>query len=362
MTTLPQKALRGALCSLFFAAAAASAQTFTAHKLCYCTVTGLSDDGRVATGQMQFLYQNFRWVDGQGLQLLGRGTGGRIGRHYGRPAVSGDGQVVAGTIMDDSGHFATLGRWTAATGWEQVPLPFEMDPEGLAAGYTLGLSRDGRVVTGLFFRDGLEVWPARWELGTTGQGLGSRGAVFAANADGRVLVGETTDLTGAKQATVWVDGVPMLLGAGTARAVNAAGTVAVGRASVPGFPKRLAPALWQWNGSTWDLRLLVAHSPRARGDLGMAMDVSDDGRTVVGFGTLWMGQPPTPSQHGFIWTEADGLVEAEHYFERLGYPVTQRMRISSVDTISADGRVLGINGTDNVSRSAVAVVVRLGEP
>jgi uncharacterized membrane protein len=363
MSTLSRKALWAAAWSLCCAAAAASAQNLTAHKLCYCTVTDLSDDGRVATGQMKFLYQNFRWVDGQGLQLLGRGTGGRVGRHYGRPAVSGDGQVVAGTIMAETGQFATLGRWTPVGGWEQVSLPFEMDPEAQAAGSTLGLSRDGRVVTGLLFRDGLEVWPARWEVGSPGQSVGGQGAVFGANVDGRVLVGETTDpLAAEKQATVWVDGQPTLLGPGTLRAVNATGTVVVGQVVVPAFPKLLAPALWRWNGSTWDLRLLVASSPRATADLGMAMDVSDDGQTVVGYGRLRMGQPPVSSQHGFIWTEADGLVEAEHYFERLGYPVTRRMHITSVDTISADGRVMGVNGTENASRSAVAMVVRRTQP
>lgn len=332
----------------------ARAETYAAREICECVVTSLSADGRAATGHLNYSQQTFRWAVGEGLQPLGRGTMRKLGAPYGWPAISGDGQTIASTIMDDTRRYAIQGRWTAATGWQQLPLPADVAiNETRVASVANGLSRDGAVVAGHYPDLTGEGRPSRWSADTGIQALGYGGEVNAVNEDGRVLVGEQ-----AGNAMVWIDGAPTTLGAGMAFGLNAAGDIVVGGA--PRAPSnRLTPAMWAWRDGAWHRRLLGTVAGQGF-SVGYATGVSDDGRIVVGHG--WWADGGWRPERAFIWTAPDGLVEAEQYFESRGYPVSQRLFVKRIGAISGDGRVIGVVGTDVATGHHRSLAVERVEP
>lgn len=332
----------------------ARAETYTAREICECVVTSLSADGRAATGQLNYSQQTFRWAVGEGLQPLGRGTMRKLGYYFGNPKISGDGQTIASTIIDDTHSYGIQGRWTAATGWQQLPLPADavIVDETHMGSVANGLSRDGTVVAG-HYPDLASGRPSRWSEDTGMQALGYGGEINAVNGDGRVLVGER-----AGKAMVWIDGEPTALDAGMAFGVNAAGDIVVG--GTPRAPSgRLTPAMWVWRDGAWHRRLLGTLAGQ-RFSRGYATAVSDDGRIVVGNGDWADGG--WRQERAFIWTEPDGLVEAEQYFESRGYPVSQRLFVKRIDAISGDGRVIGVVGTDVATGHHRSLAVERVEP
>lgn len=332
----------------------ARAETYTAREICECHVTSLSADGRAATGHLSYSQQTFRWAVGEGLQPLGRGTMRKLGAPFGWPAISGDGRTIASTIMDDTGRYAIQGRWTAATGWQQLPLPADVAiNEAHEASAANGLSRDGAVVVGRYPDLTGGGRPSRWSADTGIEALGYGGEVNAANEDGRVLVGEQ-----AGNATVWIDGEPTFLGAGIAFGVNAAGDIVVGGA--PRAPSnRFTPAMWVWRDGAWHRRLLGTVAGQGP-STGYATGVSDDGRIVVGSGGWADGG--WRLERGFIWTAQDGLMEAEQYFESRGYPISKRLLVKGIRAISGDGRVIGVYGVDVANRRHRSLAVERVEP
>lgn len=346
--------------------AAATAQSLEGRKLCECYVTDLSDDGRAATGQLAGSNQTFRWTESGGVQPLGRGTFRKLQRGSGTPAISGDGEVVASTIIDETQAYGTQGRWTAAGGWQQLMPPRPGDGAIVDAedGSVFGMSRDGRVVTGLYWRNTAQgglAHASRWAEGGVVEDMGSSGnssRIDDANADGRVLVGwDEHPQYGNRRAAVWVDGVKTVLDEtdwpSEAGAVNARGNIIVGQAV---DPKRgiVSAVMWTWNGRKWAKKVLGLLDGTRQGGQAYATGVSDDGRTVVGSARRFF----SPASKGFVWTESTGMVEAEKYFAERGYAVGGKLAIESINAISGDGQVMGVVGTELASGRVYSVAVR----
>jgi uncharacterized membrane protein len=203
-----------------FAVLPAAAQTLEGRRLCECYVTDLSDDGRAAAGQLAGSNQTFRWTEQGGVQPLGRGTYRKLQRGSGTPAISGDGQIVGSTIIDTTQTYGTQGRWTAETGWQQLMPPRPDDGAVVDAedGSVFGMSRDGRVITGLYWRstgEGGLAHGSRWTEGGVVQDMGSSGGssrIDDANTDGSVLVGwDEHPQFGTRRAAVWVNGEKTIL-------------------------------------------------------------------------------------------------------------------------------------------------------
>lgn len=346
--------------------AAASAQTLEGRRLCECYVTDLSDDGRAATGQLAGSNQTFRWTEEGGVQPLGRGTFRKLRRGSGTPAISGDGQTIASTIIDDTQSLGTQGLWTAATGWRQLMPPRPADGAVVDAedGSVFGMSRDGRVVTGLYWRNTAEgglAHASRWLEAGVVEDMGSSGGssrIDDANADGRVLVGwDEHPQFGNRRAAVWVDGVKTVLDESDwpseAAAVNARGNIIVGQAV---DPKRgiESAVMWTWNGRKWAKKVLGVLEGTKLGGSAYASGLSDDGQTVVGTANRFF----SPASKGFVWTAATGMVEAEKYFADRGYDPGGKLSVESVNAISGDGQVMGVVGTDLDSGKVHSVAVR----
>lgn len=343
--------------------AAAAAPPLEVHQMCTCLVTSISDDGNAAAGLMNGSYQTVRWTLDGGAQPLGRGTLRALQVTAGLPAISGDGQTVASTILADGREHGTQGRWTASGGWQQLMPPRPADGAIIDSfdGSVFGMSRDGNTVTGLYWTQNARAHGSRWTAGGQVEDMGSSGnssRIDDANRDGGVLVGwDEHPEQGYRRAAVWVNGVRTVLDddPSEASAVNADGTVVVGTAlNANGFS---AAAMWRWDGSRWVRQILGLLDGTKQGGMAFANGVSDDGKVVVGLARVTF----SPFNKGFVWTSETGLLEAAKYFRLVygkGNAVDQKVAISSIGAISGDGQSMGVMGTSIATGMSHSYIVK----
>lgn len=336
---------------------ATAQETITVRGVGSGVITGLSSDGRAAVGQLSGSFETFRWTLNGGRELLGRSTWTTLGQGSGTPEISADGQVIGATILGDDGRSATAGRWTPATGWQPLrPLPADVGVLDREDSSVHGMSRDGQVFTGLYWRLGSPGGLAHGMTWTADAGMrdqGSSGAssrIDDADTTGRVLAGWDEDpRTGQRRATVWVDGVRTLLDDSEfpteASAVNGDGTILVGQAPDPERGYQQAAVMWRFNGATWDRTVLgvMRRSGAVRGTA-YARGVSDDGRVVVGTARLDESRPGTV---GFIWMPETGMMKASDWLKSLGIDLERprpgvRFRIADLPAVTPDGRVIAV--------------------
>lgn len=348
-------------------AAIAAPGDLEVRRMCACYVTDLSTDGLAAAATNDRNYETLRWTWGGGAQWLGRSTGPKLHTSAGTPAISGDGTVVAATILDDTQAYGTQARWTASTGWQQL-MPPRPDDGAIVDSYdgsVFGMSGDGQTITGLYWRNtgvGGLAHASRWTAGGRVVDLGSSGyasRVDGASRDGTVLAGwDEHPEQGYRRAAVWVNGVRTLLDEEPSEAnkVNADGTVLVGTAIDPASGLNAA-AMWTWNGSQWVRRILGVLDGTRMGGMAQATDLSDDGKVVVGVARRIF----SPATKGFVWTAETGLLEAADYFkQRYGKAngLQRKVAVHTVSAISGDGRVMSVVGTDLATGIRASFAVR----
>jgi uncharacterized membrane protein len=329
------------------------AQTISVVHLGPGAITDLSADGRAAAGQFNDSYVTFRWTPETGFVSLGRGTYRPLGgQTSGVPRISADGQTVAATIIDTTKTYYTQGLWTQATGWQQLNQPLPPDGGLLDSGDSsvFGLSRDGRVVTGLYWRPdqpGGSAHGSLWREDTGMTGLTTRGGssrVDDANQDGSVVVGwEEDPLNGSRQPAVWVNGERSVLGVmGEAASVNGAGTQIVGQSYDEATATSMA-TLWTRVGSTWKTRLLGVLPGTKPGGYSYATAASDDGQLVVGFNRRNFLVFKTQA---FIWTPHTGMVEASAFLKSRGVDLGDRVKIDFLPAVTPRGHVIAALSSD----------------
>ncbi len=180
--------------------------------------------------------------------------------------------------------------------------------------------------------------------------LGSTGGSSRANAvsaDGSVVVGWAEEPTGAWQPTVWRNGILTTLNPSEAfceaAGVTPDGTLVTGSTWDGATFTRVA-ATWKWNGSTWtETALGVLPGTRLGDGQAIAQDASSSGDVVVGYNaTRNFGGEQT----GFIWTSTTGMIDVEKLLRFFGYDIGSRFDIQSLVAISDDGRTLVGYGYD----------------
>ena len=227
----------------------------------------VSADGAVIVGyaESNLGAQAFRWTEGEGLVPLGDLSGGSINSVA--TAVSADGSTIAGNGESASGPEAF--RWTEATGMVGLGALDAINHYSQAH----NISADGNVIVGVSSSGG-GYQPFRWteESGMVGLGtISDSGTMFeayfgsyAVSGDGSTIVGSWfVDDQGA-QAFLWAETHGM---------------------------RGLKDVLV----SDYGLDLLGW-------ELSSAIDISDDGRTIVGYGLSpgggiqgWVAVVPEPS-------------------------------------------------------------------
>jgi hypothetical protein len=344
----------------------AGAQALAAERIGAGTVTSLSADGSAAAGSAHRTYEPFRWTAATGLVKLGRGTQLPLGHRSGTPRVSVDGQVVSATILSDDGTMSTAGRWTSTGGWKMLgPLPADTGPLDGEDASAFGLSGDGNVVTGLYWRLGYPGGSAhgmRWTAAGGVEDMGSSGGssrIDDASADGSVMVGwdEHPDF-GNRRATVWVNGQRTVLDESDwpseASVVNSDGTIVVGHGADPANGFQTSAMMWRWQAGSWVKSVLGVIARRGNG-AAIPTGLSDDGSIVVGTARPDASQPTST---GFVWTAATGMVDAKDWLAERGVRFGALNALYTLSAISADGQVIAALTLNRRTGAASSHLVR----
>lgn len=262
----------------------------------------VSANGSVVVGTSSS--QAFRWTAGGGIVGIPILPGGFYSSGFG---VSGDGTIVVGQSQNGAGSREAF-YWTSAGGTVGLGT-LDSGPNIFAESSANAISTDGQVIVGFTTSD---AYPERGEafrrtqaggmvgLGTlNGTGSGTYSVAKAVNANGSVIVGQSSsntvvDIFGSSgEAFRWTQGGGMVgLGAlnptdfeSSALAVNADGSVVVGYSLDQTFTYHA----FRWKADTGMKSvqsLLAAAGVNVTGwSLEQANGVSADGNVIVGSGT-----------------------------------------------------------------------------
>lgn len=346
---------------LGLATAACCATSVFASGTYYNLGTGLTAYGVSADGSLVAGYgaQYFLWTaDGGLVNIGGAPPGGGIG---GRPDVSDDGSRVGGTAFNPASGLAELSYYdVAAQQWVHLGGIGGPCSTELSSGW--GISGDGKHVVGLGWLTCSPAHATQWTEGTGTFDLGSTvpGRSSRANEvdfDGNVVVGWQDAASGFRQGAVWIDGVQtIILNAannqvlGEASDVSADGTWVVGS----GVSSNSFHA-WRWSSATLGQSL---GAPPVVGWRGAATSISADGSRIVGFNRPFPG--PATFGQGFIWTEAEGMVNLNTWAAAQGVMIPAGVVLALPLEISADGNT--IVGVARNANSTFAFVVTIDPP
>jgi uncharacterized membrane protein len=325
--------------SLALLAGTLQAGTFNEVGLPGGMLTGLSENGRIATGILG-IESAWRWDMGRGSRLI---AGARTVN-----GMSAWAQPIAGTMLDGNGDSvaAVFYSNSAIVG----PVMVGAFP-GTAGGFdgtvsvAYDASDDGTVV-GLAYDETNNAIAFRW---TQADGMsrlavnrpGSYSRANAISSDGRVIAGWNDQVDGYRSGVIWIDGVPLDLvddlgdPIGEALAVSPDGRVVVGT----GY---FGQEAWRWTAETGAQPIgFIGFFGEASG-----FAVSEDGNIVVGASGFGF------NREAVVWTPATGMVLLADYLADQGVVVPAGWTLTTATAVSANGKVIagwGVNGPDFAS-------------
>lgn len=262
------------------------------------SASDISRDGTTVTGQGDVNGQQraFRWTESQGAIDLGQlpGTGPAGTAFTAASDTNGDGSVVVGLATASNGFRGF--RWTQATGMTQLNALF-----GQTFSWARAISGNGQVTVGSS-GSGNSARAVRWignSITATSLGVPIGRSGFTdgtgVSGDGKVVVGVWGDGQ-QNEAFRWTEsgGFEMLGDVpggpldSVALGTNWDGSVVVGTGN-PGLNLPDVATYWTKDAglqTLWDVLLGAGVDLSGWRSLDYPTDVSDDGKTVVGQGTL----------------------------------------------------------------------------
>ena len=204
-------------------------------------------------------------------------------------------------------------KWLGGTSWLDLGSVSGGVPCGIFLSGSWGVNQDGSLAVGLLWlRAGLPSQCGHWDLINGGPATAlpklfddPSTRANAVNADGSVIVGWQDQPTGERTAAKWVNGVEELILTpsggfnGEALAVSADGNTIVG----VGY--NLRDGAWIWRPATG-----VERIGKRRGESLILLDVSDDGKTAVGF---TREGAHGSHQRAFLWRDGKGAILLAKY-------------------------------------------------
>lgn len=304
----------------------------------YSFVQGISGDGSTVVGESISLNgrEAFRWTRAKGMAGLGDLPGSNF--HSIAYAASFDGSVIVGTGRSDNRTESF--RWTAEDGMQNL---------GRLAGFSSsaanGVSADGSVVAGYNAAAGQgEAYV--WTMAEGMIGLGDAGgtrqvtSAYGLSPDGHVAVGEAHwggpfEIS----AAAWVEGELQLLShvpSSVAFAASGNGETIVGRSGE-------RATLWTLDGDELNLGAF----PASIGPGSQALDVSYDGRIVVGDTIVRFSNGYDTGREAFIWDEDHGMRLLRDVLPAdYGLTIPSGWILNSANSISFDGNAIAGFGVD----------------
>lgn len=282
----------------------------------------MSDDAQIFVGE--------DFTTGALMRYHADGTVEGIGG-MGSPDCSATAGDICAGITDAGYDQAAL--WLGGTNWQALGGIGGTSGSSMSTAYDI--SRDGSTVVGLGWISAGTAHAFAWDAVNGMVDLGSLGGessrANAVSTDGTVIVGWDQDAsTGWWRSARWVNGVEELLAPGTyagdCQGVSSDGTWIVGNnhpnnmdggflySDATGFTDLGTLSGWQYQGHP--------------------LDVSDDGKVVVGWSGYFMDQFAT------IWTEDTGMVLLSEYLLDLGATIPAGMNLSIASAVSNDGTVI----------------------
>jgi probable HAF family extracellular repeat protein len=307
--------------------------------------TSLSGDGTTVVGQ---LYDApfrgaFRWTRSSGFTKIGDlWNTDASGRYSAVTAVSENGSVVVGSssvdiqfeVQTPRGPFVMQGvesmRWTVGTG----PVGMGDLIGGMHSSAAYAISAGGDVVVGVA-SDPTGGKPVRWTSTGEIEILDARVTMRASgvSADGRNVIGDFFPTSG--PAVVWTDDGVIEIGdlpggetGSIAFAISADGSTVVGYSAAA-----IGSMAYRWRRDTGIVALGSVSS--------VAWGVNADGSIVVG-----SSESSDTSSPAFIWTESQGMVSIRSLLESFNVNCAG-WRFDKALGVSNDGRVIVGNGTLN---------------
>jgi len=291
--------------------------------------TSMSDDASIVVGTGFFQVPNLYYTEAGGAVVIGDGC------FNGLPSISGDGTTVLGCHVDTQGN-ENAAKWLGGTSWQDLGSEAGAVPCGTSLSGPWGVNQDGSLAVGLLWR--AQVCHANagfWDLVNGGPATvlpmlfdGPASRANGINDDGSVIIGWQDQPTGERTAAKWVNGVEELILTpsggfnGEAMAVSADGNTIVGLA----YNQR--DGAWIWRAATgveriWERRKSL-----------ILLDVSDDGKTAVGFTREGANQG---HERAFIWRDGRGVILLTKYLADHGVVVPEGWDLTVASLISADG-------------------------
>jgi uncharacterized membrane protein len=307
-----------------------SATTFTATGAINMTPTSMSDDASIVVGTGAFGTPNLYYTEARGASVIGDGCPSGV------PSISGDGRTLLACHTDAQGVW-NAALWLGRTNWQDLGTVEGGVPCDLFLSGSFGVNKDGSLGVGLLYLATLcKASAGTWDLVNGGPatvlpslfGETTASRANAVNADGSVIVGWQDQLTGERTAAKWVNGDEELILTddggfnGEALAVNANGGAIVGTGYAFG------PQAWIWRDGEG-----VSPIGRNGGDW-VAVDVSDDGRVVVGLVRRGF------SSGAFIWGKGSGASSLVTFITNRGAVVPAGWELTVASLISADGNTI----------------------
>ena len=281
----------------------------------------MTDDAQMFVGE--------DWNVGELMRYHADGTVEHIGGE-GMPKCSGDGNGICAGITD--GGYSQAALWLGGKNWQALGGIGGTSGTSMSTAYDI--SDDGSFVVGLGWVNAGTAHAFIWDtvngmvdLGSLGGGSSRANAV---NRDGSVVVGWDADTTGWWRAARWVNGVEEIMAPGTyagdCQGVSSDGTWIVGN----NHPANI-DAGYLYSDATGFIDVGTLSGWQYQGH---PIDVSDDGKVVVGWSGYFMDQFAT------IWTEETGLKLLSEYLLDLGVILPPGLNLTIAHSISSDGTTI----------------------
>jgi uncharacterized membrane protein len=303
--------------------------TFTATGVIDMLPTSISDDGSIVVGVGTFGTPNLYYTEAGGAVVIGDGC------PSGLPGISGDGTTIVGCHVDAQGKW-NAAKWLGGTSWDDLGTIAGGVSCDLFLSGAYGINQDGTLAVGLMYlpqlcRASAGTWDVRSGDASLLPNMFGTDKTYsranAVNADGTVIVGWQDQLTGERTAAKWVNGVEELIltedGSlnGEAQAVSADGNAIVGGNYAYG-----GHFAWIWTPAT-GVQPIGTDSRESF----TALDVSDDGKTVIGF---------TSHNRPFIWRQGKGTFYMLNFLRSRGAVIPDGFRMTTNSVISANGNII----------------------
>ncbi|SPZ45210.1 Autotransporter protein or domain, integral membrane beta-barrel involved in protein secretion [Plesiomonas shigelloides] len=321
----------------------------------YSDMLALSSSGKIAVGFIATPANNNQagaWTVSHGLIALPIPFAQTEGMSNAQ-GVSSDGRYIVGYVMPENSSLMQGVLWTEASKLTYL--------RPLAAGtdyYANGISADGSIIVGTASDKNNNEHAVYWDrvantihdLGSFSHSSSQYSNAIAANRDGSVIVGSSTNFAGVTQGFRWTTQTGMVELQSLGETSQATGVSDTGR--IIGYSTN---AKNEGRAVYWDKNKI-----RDLGTLRADNSGSSSAQAISATGKVIVGSADSDTQRtGFIWKEGAGMYSVNEWL-KYAHVQANSMSVKSVNAISADSQTIAGQLTNG--HGYVAHLIELKDP